>query len=547
MNNKILLPILFFFGIIFRIILPGNFSVGFDQVQILSHADQIIHGNFSLIGPRTGPADMFTGPLIYYLSVPFVLVFGDYLAVSLVPLFISIITGVGIFWLINKYLSKNDALIALTIWSFSPFLISLDRVFWNPNLTLLAAFLLFTPLLNKKSDKISHLFLFFGAFLSYQAHFTGFFLILLSILSIITLRKSSKFVFSIIGGILLSLLPTVIFDFRNNFLNFKGLIGLVQDKGTSSLLSLLQDLIHNVYILAETFGKLFLYGNSAQTIIVLGTTLFVVSVFLLRKSMQFKLAMLWLLSIAVAFSFYGGQKPEYYFLISIPPLFLLSTKLIGRISPGYKKLLLLFFLANSILINIKMINSNSGMNVGNIAELDASLNNTKVKSIIYDVPYGTEVGLKYFLSDIELTDDGDDYHVSYPNNLTFKGVEKFSDIGLWKDLRSNDKNYVSKNSYFIGTQKNYYLYENLYPKNSSQDFDAYKIIENNLIVGSLYVAPERNEKLDWVKNCHVKKDQGDYNWALNDSGQYSQYNSGYCLLITPTDGYQLDPNMVSFW
>ncbi len=55
-------------GVFFRTYQPGWNPFGFDQVQILENAQQIKQGDFTLIGPRTGPGNMFTGPLIYYLT-----------------------------------------------------------------------------------------------------------------------------------------------------------------------------------------------------------------------------------------------------------------------------------------------------------------------------------------------------------------------------------------------------------------------------------------------------------------------------------------------
>ncbi len=55
-------------GLFLRWLYPLDRLFEFDQNQIAVFAKQIIDKNFTLIGPRTGPAQFFTGPLIYYLG-----------------------------------------------------------------------------------------------------------------------------------------------------------------------------------------------------------------------------------------------------------------------------------------------------------------------------------------------------------------------------------------------------------------------------------------------------------------------------------------------
>ncbi len=535
-----------FFGIAFRISAPGNFGVGFDQVQILEKTNQIISGNLSLIGPRTGPANMFTGPLIYYLSVPFVLVFGNYLTVSLVPLLISTTTGIAIYWLMKKYIGKKEAFISLAIWSMSPFLISLDRVFWNPNLTLLSSFLIFIPLFKKRDDNLSLFLLFLGSFLSYQSHFSGLVFVFLALITLL-FRKSIKQLISVTLGFLLSITPTIIFDVRNDFLNIRGLIGLLGEKGEFNIIALANDLLHNTYIIGETQGKLFLYGNSTELIISFGLLFIFTSIILVKKYKELKLPLVWLIFISLAYSFYGGEKPEYYFLITIPLLFMISTRIINLIKFDYQKVLLLLFISSSLLINTKLVSSESGMTVKNISEIHEVLSKQNVKSIIYDVPYGSDVGLKYFLSQIDLKSNGDIYHISYPDDLSFSGVRKISNLGLWKDERKESNNYVSKDNYFLETNNNILLYEDLYPKNDSQSFDSYILVRDNLVVGSLYIAEERNNRITWFSECQKQKEVLNYDWVANNNNKYFRYYSEHCMMLSQKDDFKIDANQINFW
>lgn len=533
------------FGIFFRIIFPNNFGVGFDQVQIIEKANQIISGDLSLIGPRTGPADMFTGPLIYYLTIPFVFIFGNFSSIFLTPLFISLITGLVFYWITKQYIGYKESVIATAIWSFSPFLVSLDRVFWNPNITLLSTLLIFVPLLKNKIDKKTILLVFTGSFLAYQAHFSGFFLIILGILSVILFKKSYKFIVSMISGITLSLLPTAIFDIRNNFLNFRGAINLASDKGEFNFISLISNTIHNIYILAETYGKLFLFGNNTQTIVSLGLFLLMISILIKKQNNTTRMSLFWLLSISIAYAFYGEGKPEYYFLIAVPALIFLFIDLTGLLKQNYQKLGLVFFVVSSFFINLDKAKINSGMNVGNISRISFYLADKNVENIIYDVPYGEEVGIKYFLSNIQLTSDGNKYHISYPNDLSFNGISRISNIGLWRDARKDNKNYISTKNYFLETSESYFLYKDLYPKKYIQDFDTYKIIENNSIIGTLDIAEESKDKLNWVQDCLKQKPLKNYNWVIKNNTEFYRYNSNYCMKVHQKSGYQVNINNIN--
>jgi hypothetical protein len=160
----------------------------------------------------------------------------------------SIITGITLYFVIKKYIGIKEALITTTLWAFSPLIVNLDRVFWNPNLILLATVLIFVPLLKVTADKYSYALLFIGAFLSYQAHFSGFLLVALGIFFILYLRRSWKLIIPIIIGLLISLIPTALFDIRHEFLNFNGLLALFSSKGETNFLPITKDFFKNIYI-----------------------------------------------------------------------------------------------------------------------------------------------------------------------------------------------------------------------------------------------------------------------------------------------------------
>lgn len=530
-KQHLLLIAIFLFAAFFRLTNLGNFGVGFDQVQILENANKIINRDISLIGPRTGPANMFTGPLIYYISVPFVLLFGNFNSTFLVPLFLSLVTGIVVYTVSKRYLDTNHSLILTTVWAFSPFLVNLDRVFWNPNLILLSSFLVFVPLLaliKNKQDTYIFIPLFIGSFLSYQAHFSGFLLVGLTILTLV-ISKQFKYITAVLLGLVASLLPTILFDVRNDFLNMKGIFALVSEKSEFTLVHYILDICKNVYILIETLGKVFLFGNSVPTIFALGLILTTLALLLLRHHKSSKVTFLWLAIIATSFALYKGEKPEYYFLIAVPPLLYLVSSLLNKLTTNQKVFLLGAFFVNSLFFNIYFYKNNTGLTVGNISQVREMLSTKEVKSIMYDVPYGSEIGIKYMLSDLPYDEKGATYHVSFPNELQFNGIAKISNIGVWADNRVADKNYISKNSYFIETPVEYQLFQDSYPKQQVQNFDTYIIVRNNSVVGTVAVADESKDQIDWVQECLKAKAEEKYQWISLEENTFVKFNAAKCL------------------
>lgn len=434
--SRLALLILLISGIFLRSLYPMAVSFGFDQVQILESVERIRQGDVTLIGPRTGPADMFTGPLIYYLAVPFVTFFGEVKTVVIVPLVIALITGMCLFGLIGKYIGKKEAWLATFIWAFSPFLISIDRVFWNPNLTLLSSFLLIIPLLktnSKQIDRITLLSIGIGSFLSYQAHFSGLLLVAIAFACLFYLKKPLVYSAAIVFSLAVSVLPTVLFDIRHNFLNLRGLLNLISTKSEFNGLILISDIAHNIYVIIETTGKLFLFGSSTIAITLCGLLLIVAGIWCYRKNKEVRLTLLCLMGIAVSYAFYHGEKPEYYFLIALPFLFYIVLKVLKNVPRMNLFFFLFIFAGYSLFMNIRLLSEDTGLSLGNIQKVQQYLHQQSVSEVIYDLPMGSEFGMKYFLAKVVHNETGKIYHVAYPDVETNEPTFFVGRIGVWAE------------------------------------------------------------------------------------------------------------------
>lgn len=438
MKNKInfLYILLILIAVFFRAYHCKNYGVGFDQVQIIESASLIKQGKLTLIGPRTGPASMFTGPLMYYLTAPFVVIFGEFTPIYFVPIFISVITGIVLTLLTKQYLTVKESCLYLLIWAVSPLIANLDRVLWNPNLTFLSSALLFLPLMGKKSnsnDKWTNAFLFSGAFLSYQAHFSGFVTVFFAVLAIIYQKRFVQLIKPIFFGFILSILPTVAFDFRHEFLNTNGLLNLLSGQGSDfKVQSLLMLFLNNFMTILKLTGEILCSGDLKILRYILGFAVILAS--FLSKKIN-KIGLWWLCGVALVYSFYSGEKPEYYFSILFPVMIYLFTRLIGNFHKYTLIFLVTFVISFSTIFLMESQDSRNGINVLNTEKIDLFLSNSElsINKINYDMPFGTEIGVKYYLDrHLDLVTGTQTAHIVYGEGIeNTDHITWFNDVGIW--------------------------------------------------------------------------------------------------------------------
>ncbi|MBQ6449880.1 hypothetical protein IJJ08_03200 [bacterium] len=500
----LLATIIFIFAIIMRLLPLSGHGVNFDQIQILQAAHSIIDGHLTLIGPRTGPAAMFTGPLIYYLAVPLLLVFGDLSVIVILPLFIALVTGIVIVAVSQKYLGFKQALILLSLWAASPLIINLDHTLWNPNLTLLASFLVFWPLYTGKQDTFVKISLFIGSFLGYQAHFTGLLLPILATLILVWRRRFQMLTFVWLG-FLISFLPTIIFDLKHGWLNFSGLLALLSNKTTFSWHHLLTNLVHNFAIIAEMAGSLLFHGTNAQTSKIIGLFLICSCLCALRHHKEVKLIYIWLLTITGSFAFYDGAKPEYYFMIAFPPLLVLWQLILNKLSTSKILVALIFVVCNSIFVNNHVQVAKTGFNVQTLYQIQTYLQKQTLKNIIYDTEFGSDFGAHYFFDQLPSSTDGKTIHVSYPNTYRWSGVHHFGDVGLWSDFRTDDCNYYFEDNYVLQFDKDCEFFFIRTTKDRNHYDDEYVLACHREVLGtakvSYWTGKMEDEHSEYLENC----------------------------------------------
>ena len=437
-KKKYLLILFLIIGILFRSYAWQAFSLSFDQVQILTNAEKIISGKLTLIGPRTGPANTFTGPLIYYLAALLIALFGSIKTAVLLPIILSTVTGLILYYLSIQYLDKKTALFSFIIWSISPLLINLDRILWNPNLSLMAFAFVFYPLIfAKKINKVDLLLIALGSFLSYQAHFSAFLLPVIVFLITIIDHRPKKLFFASLIGLIISLLPTFIFDLRHNFLNSQGIWALLSNETSSlDLKSFFQNFYQNILINFEVFSQLLYRGKNTLIRISIGILLSIISLILQRDKKNLMKILKWPLLTIFLMSFYQSEIPQYYFLINVPVFLYLLANSFKRINYYFLIIFCLFLIFTSTQYLNKIISAqNDEFSLGNslaiknkILEIDQE---NDIREINYLLPHASDFGIKYLIEPLNLIKDtGAKVNIIYAADQDLEVVARYGRIAI---------------------------------------------------------------------------------------------------------------------
>jgi len=559
--KKLFIIILLIIGIFFRSYQPGLYIFGFDQVQILTNAELIKQGNMTLIGPRTGPAEMFTGPLIYYITALFLFVFGSPWSIVATSTLIAAFTGFSLFYLIRKYISIESALVALIIWTFSPFLIRFDRIAWNPDLTFLASSLVFFPMLGylkqKKVSSVDLILIFIGSFLGFQAHFSGLLLPVMLFLTLVVFKKFSIKLMLVSGlGLATSILPSLIFDYRHGWLNARGLISFLSEKETIGGTLFFGRFVHSLQMASEIFGSFSPFELERNVSIYLGLLFLSIVIWKFAKKQvenytNTAVSFFWVSTVIVIFSFYRSNAPEYYFFIFLPALFVFASDLLepNKKIMNFQKSLIILIL--SILSFYSIINFESIVHIDspkvnsqlNIAR-DIASHNTRdpIAKVAYDILEVDTIGMRYFIDKlVTLSDVGKTVHISQTNDKN----TRYDQYGLWLDPRTEQGfQYIVSNDVVLKMPENIRLLEDRYQGAKYGPHESFQIASNDELTGDILVLVRYignpfivgNETFLNLKK-HVTQKETENGWKQIIFESYSGYLKEYenYILVYVTD------------
>ena len=521
-NNKTTLFFLFFLalGLFLRLYRFDVYPFGFDQVQILENAQAIKEGHLRLIGPMTGPAQFYTGPLIYYIAVIWQSIINSPYLLVLTSASIYVFTGLFLIYLLKRYIVKDYQLIYFIVWALSPFTIKFDRVTWNPNLTLIAAFLVFFPLSKyvsqKKINILDSTLCFGGMFLGYQAHFSGLLLPLIAVLIwLLMIRKQFIKLLFCISGTLFSFIPTIIFDFRHDFLNTKGVLAFLISNQKSGEIIYIKMFWNNFVITIENIGKIIFEQNTY--ILIIFTGIICLSIFLLfaQKPKQQVFIILWLILSIIFISLYKKTSPEYYFIIQLPAILFIISMLLTKLLNSNKKriLFIIIFSVYSFLIIQKTAIEANSINLGNQFNTAKFLKNNNTYNIAkfeYDMEPVDQLGLKYLFRDFNFDKNGFIVHLVYPHLRHGLSDKIFGPLAVWFDPREQNHNYLELSSLIVSIPLRVKLYQNYQDEKLYNVNSLFSVLVDKQKIGNLIVIDRRLNEKDYERfselllSCDIK-------------------------------------------
>lgn len=506
----LLVTFLLIIGLVVRIFQPGNYVFGFDQVQILQKAQEITQKDFTLVGPRTGPADLFTGPLVYYVTAVFFFVMhqSPYALVGLTAT-LSFATGLSFYLLASRALDKSMAVKLLAVWSCAPFFINFDRIAWNPLLSLLSSALVFFSLVSiLKRNKVSWIdvvLIFIGCFLGYQAHFSTLILpVLVGICFLMFKRKYIWLVIVALAGLALSVVPTLLFDLKQNWHNTRGLLSFFTNKDKVESSFDIGRLINDFKISFENIGKVFFSGYDFTFIMLFGFLILIAVGVMIKRNERNRqlllLSLVWIAFIALSFSFYRETKPEYYYLVQFPAILLLLLEVMKTfLEVKLERALLLFFCAYGVIHSLFLQWDKNEFGLQAQYDAGVSIRSRVESGNISRVRYAMKPieaqGIEYFaVTTASLNPQGYALNVIYPVASDQLVVAKYGKIGLWEDnKKQTDKNYLTRQSYLIKTPLNISLLEDHYVPEDFEGSTVYRLIKDNTDLGQLLIVISRGD------------------------------------------------------
>lgn len=331
-----------------------------DEGRDVLVAREILHGNLTLLGPRSSAGDFFMGPIYYYMITPFLWLF-NFDPVG--PAIMVALFGIATVWLTyfvgKKWFGERAGLIAAALYTVSPVVINYSHSSWNPDVlpffALLFIYLIYSAVNARKPLKY---FVFSGFLLgiSLQLHYLA---VLLGVVAavyvfwatwykdkLIKIALILKYYLQILVGFMVGFSPFLAFELRHNFANTKSIFSFIfSDTLQKSYMS------HNSYfdiifdaffrIFARlvfffpspdiffSFDKHFLQIFSFISVIIIFSALY----FLLKTKNKYILALtsLWLFLSLALLGLYKKPIYDYLFTFIFPLPFLIVGNLISQL------------------------------------------------------------------------------------------------------------------------------------------------------------------------------------------------------------------------
>jgi 4-amino-4-deoxy-L-arabinose transferase-like glycosyltransferase len=368
---------------------------------------RLIHdGKLFLVGPVTGLAGIFLGPLYYYLIAPFYILGGGNPVVPAVFLaFLATMAIVVVYILVYKMHSKFAGVIAVVISSFSFYLVQAGRWLSNPTPILLTSVLLFwtmwkISISRSVKRKINYLWIsiafLVGISLQFESASAVFYLPIVGVFVFWQRKKLPKLKYVITAGLifLATLLPQIAFNFRHDNLLINSFRRVLVEEESFKLSFMNVLLIRLQYFWTVFYSKI-IPGKSLIVAVFAFLSLFSL-LSTKNKPLKSKVLPLFSIFLLTPMAFYilfqgnFGNIFDYYMSgYYLPMIILFSIGLTELWHSNFGKVVVVIFFYLFLTVNIPMLKSylTSGVNGPETITLV-----NQIKSVDYVLSEGKEHG-----------------------------------------------------------------------------------------------------------------------------------------------------------
>ena len=318
--------------------------------------DLIVNFNLPFIGPITSVGGFYLGPLYYYLMAPWLwLARFNPVGPSYATAAIGVATIPVLYWVTKKLFSQNSALWASGLYALAAIPVLETRGMWNPNPMPLAVLgILYGFYLANYKNKPKGLLLAavsLGAAL--QLHYMIVFLAPVILWQLYKAKKHTRELITGAGILGLMLLPLVLFEIKNNWLNVRGLLEFLGKRQYTSV-NLWLIIKNTVGRSEQVIGMVLGFGRSfnlLRALITRGWLLGMVWLLIKKRQPGLVLTSVWLLASVATLSVYQDNVYPHYLGFLFPVVFMLTGLILsqfkGWLMPLALTFLLLFVTANA--------------------------------------------------------------------------------------------------------------------------------------------------------------------------------------------------------
>ncbi|MFC1627032.1 ArnT family glycosyltransferase [Patescibacteria group bacterium] len=306
--------------------------------------NMLVNHDLPFIGPITSVGGFFLGPLYYYLMAPFLWLFNfNPAGPAYATTMIGIITIPTLFYITKKMLNLSAAKFTVFLYALASIPILQTRGAWNPNPMPLAAlgivYGFYQALESKKPQWLYLSALSLGAAL--QLHYMIVFLGPFIIYQLVLILKQKKLIkptliwFFIIA---LTMLPLILFEIKNKFININGLLAYL-NKYEGGQITLWGQFRHLKGRSEQSIGMLLGFSEEFNVLREWLTRLvWLPALYLLFKkpSLGLKTVTLWIFLTIASLTFFQGRLPAYYLGFIFPAVFMLTGYLLSLLKGKFK-------------------------------------------------------------------------------------------------------------------------------------------------------------------------------------------------------------------